>query len=470
MSVVLEFLGAARTVTGSRFLVRTERSTILVDAGLFQGRERAANWEPFPVDPQTIDAVVLTHAHIDHSGWLPGLVRDGFAGPILATAETRDLCAILLPDAAHIQEEQARFTNERGFGKHDPALPLYDGEDAAAVLPLFRTVPFGIPDEVAPGVTARLFPAGHILGSASVHLTIEDDADDTTPGTTPGTTTLLVSGDLGRGNHPLVSGPGAPPAAETVLVESTYGGSLHPPDEDEIEEFADVVRRAAARGGIVLIPAFAVDRTEVLLNVLADLMADDRIPRLPVFVDSPMALRVLEVYRAALRRGDPDVCVPGATPSFDPGGGLHECPTVEDSISLNALTAPAIIISASGMATGGRVLHHLTRLLPHHRNAVVLCGFQASGTRGRRLADGDTSIKMLGRYVPVRAEIDILRSLSVHADADGLAGWIEALPEAPRTVFVVHGEPEASSALADRLVADGHHAVVPRPFERVRLP
>ena len=469
MSVVLEFLGAARTVTGSRFLVRTASSTVLVDAGLFQGRERSANWEPFPVDPRTIDAVVLTHAHIDHSGWLPGLVRDGFGGPIVTTAETRDLCAILLPDAAHIQEEQARFTNERGFGKHDPALPLYDSDDAAAVLPLFRAVPFLTPERIAPGVTARLYPAGHILGSASVHLTIEDDhrpGDDPTPSTT----TLLISGDLGRGNHPLVAGPGTPPAADTVLVESTYGDSLHPPDDEEIEEFADIVRRAAARGGIVLIPAFAVDRTEVLLDVLAELMVDDRIPRLPVYVDSPMALRVLDVYRAALRRGDPDVCVPGATPSFDPGGGLHECPTVEDSISLNALTAPAIIISASGMATGGRVLHHLARLLPHHRNAVVLCGFQAAGTRGRQLADGARSIKMLGKYVPVRAEIDVLRSLSVHADADGLAGWIGALPAAPRTVFVVHGEPKASSALADRLVADGHHAVVPRPFERVRLP
>ena len=471
VTVVLEFLGAARTVTGSRFLVRTSAATVLVDAGLFQGRkrDRLANWEPFPVDPATIDAIVLTHAHIDHSGWLPGLVRDGFDGPIVCTPETRDLCAILLPDAAHLQEEQARFTNERGFGKHHPALPLYDTDDAAATMPLFRGVPFGADTDVAPGVVARLVPAGHILGSASVHLTITDDgtAENGRPAT------LLVSGDLGRGTHPLVAGPGTPPPADTVLVESTYGDSVHPDDADEIEEFADVVRRTAARGGIVLIPAFAVDRTEVLLVVLRQLMESGRVPTLPVFVDSPMALRVLDVYRTAMGVGDTEVCRSPLDDcgqfSFDPGGGLHECPTVEDSKSLNQLTAPAIIISASGMASGGRVLHHLSRLLPHHRNSVVLCGFQAAGTRGRQLADGARSVKMLGRYVPVRAEIDVLRSLSVHADADGLAAWIHALPGEPDTVFVVHGEPEASDALARRLVADGCNAVVPSQFERVQL-
>jgi len=478
VTVVLEFLGAARTVTGSRFLVRTSAATVLIDAGLFQGRksDRLANWEPFPVDPATIDAVVLTHAHIDHSGWLPGLVRDGFDGPIVCTPQTRDLCAILLPDAAHLQEEQARFTNERGFGKHHPALPLYDSDDAAATMPLFRGVPFGADTEVAPGVVARLVPAGHILGSASVHLTITDDGavDDAADGAVErGPTTLLVSGDLGRGTHPLVHGPGRPPAADTVLVESTYGDSIHPDDADEIEEFADVVRRTAARGGIVLIPAFAVDRTEVLLVVLRQLMESGRVPTLPVFVDSPMALRVLDVYRSAIGAGDTEVCrsplVDDGSFSFDPGGGLHECPTVEDSKSLNELTAPAIIISASGMASGGRVLHHLSRLLPHHRNAVVLCGFQAAGTRGRQLADGARSVKMLGRYVPVRAEIDVLRSLSVHADAEGLAAWVRALPGEPDTVFVVHGEPDASDALARRLEADGCNAVVPHQFERVQL-
>ena len=462
----LQFLGATGTVTGSRFLVRTERATVLVDAGLFQGakRDRLANWEPFPVDPAAIDAVVVTHAHIDHSGWLPGLARDGFTGPIYATTATCELCEILLPDAAHLQEEQARFANERGFSKHHPAQPLYTSDDADAAIALLEGVEFDRPVEVAEGIVVRFVPAGHILGSASAHLTITDgDA----------TTTLLVSGDLGRGNHPLIPGPAVAPAAQTVLVESTYGDSTHPPESAEIEEFAGVVSRTAKRGGIVLIPAFAVDRTEVLLIVLRDLMSSGRIPTLPVFVDSPMALRVLRVYRAAMRTANPLECHPtpdDAPPDlFDPGGGLHECPSVEDSKSLNELTAPAIIISASGMAAGGRVLHHLARLLPDHRNSVVLCGFQAAGTRGRSLADGARNVKMLGRYVAVRAEIDVLRSLSVHADADGLHDWVRALPEEPDTVFVVHGEPDASAALAERLVGDGVNAVVPRQFEVVRL-
>ena len=455
----LQFLGATGTVTGSRFLVRTSRATVLVDAGMFQGakRDRLANWEPFPVDPATIDAVVVTHAHIDHSGWLPGLARDGFTGPIIATTATCELCEILLPDAAHLQEEQARFANERKYSKHHPALPLYTSDDAEAAMALLEGVAFDDPVEVADGIIARFVPAGHILGSASVHLTITDDHPAGSR-----TTTLLASGDLGRGNHPLIPGPGLPPAARTVLIESTYGDSIHPDDSEEIEGFAQVIRRTAKRGGIVLIPAFAVDRTEVLLSVLRDLMADDRVPRLPVYVDSPMALRVLDVYRSHLHGADPQG-------TFDPGGGLVECPTVEDSKSLNELTAPAIIISASGMASGGRVLHHLARLLPDHRNSVVLCGFQAAGTRGRTLADGARSVKMLGRYVPVRADVSMLRSLSVHADADELHGWTSALPEQPDTVFVVHGEPQASAALAARLVDDGLNAVVPTQFEVVRL-
>jgi metallo-beta-lactamase family protein len=456
--ITLEFLGATRTVTGSRFLVRTDKATVLIDAGLFQGtkRDRLSNWEPFPIDPTTIDAVVVTHAHIDHSGWLPRLVRGGYRGPIFATRATSELCAILLPDSAHIQEEQARFANERGFSKHHPALPLYTSDDAAATLPLFHPVAFDTPVEVAAGITAQFTPAGHILGSASVHLTITETA---APPDQPTTTTLLVSGDLGRGGHPLVPGPFTPPAADTVLVESTYGDSVHPSSEEEIGSLAEFISRTARRGGTVLIPAFAVDRTEVLLIVLRELMIAGRIPSLPVYVDSPMALRVLEIYRSA----NPDV-------EFDPGGGLHECPSVEDSKSLNELTAPAIIISASGMASGGRVLHHLARLLPNHRNSVVLCGFQAAGTRGRSLADGDRTLKMLGRYVPVRADVLTLRSLSVHADADGLVEWIASLARPPRTVFVVHGEPDSSEALAARLIDDGVTAVVPHQFERVRLP
>ena len=258
--------------------MRTGRSTVLVDAGLFQGakRDRLANWEPFPVDPATIDAVVVTHAHIDHSGWLPGLARDGFTGPVFATTATCELCEILLPDAAHLQEEQARFANERGFSKHHPAQPLYTSQDADAAIALLQGVDFDEPVEVAEGVVARFVPAGHILGSASIHLTITDDDLGT-----QATTTLLASGDLGRGNHPLIPGPGVPPPAQTVLIESTYGDSLHPDESEEIDGFAEVVSSTAKRGGIVLIPAFAVDRTEVLLTVLRDLMTTGRIPVCP---------------------------------------------------------------------------------------------------------------------------------------------------------------------------------------------
>jgi metallo-beta-lactamase family protein len=460
--ITLEFLGAARTVTGSRFLVRTDRATVLVDAGLFQGlkADRLANWEPFPVDPAEIDAVVVTHAHIDHSGWLPGLVRDGFEGPIYATAATRDLCAVLLPDAGHLQEEQARFTNERGFGKHRPALPLYTEDDALATLPRFRALDFHAATEIADGVVAHLVPAGHILGSSSVHLTLEDGDD---------ATTLLVSGDIGRGDHPVVPGPGLAPAADTVLVESTYGGSDHPPRDQEIDALAALLTRTAARGGVVLIPAFAVDRTEVLLTVLHEVMSSGAAPTVPVFVDSPMALRVLDLYRAAMAAGDPHLAHRNHADDFDPGGGLYECHSVEESKSLNELTAPAIIISASGMASGGRVLHHLARLLPQHRNSVVLCGFQAAGTRGRSLADGARSIRMLGRDVPVRAEVMRLTSLSVHADAGELRAWIDRLPSPPATVYVVHGEETASETLAGKLGAEGIDAMAPHQFDRVRL-
>lgn len=460
---LLEFLGAVGTVTGSRFLVRSDRSTVLIDAGMFQGNkaDRLSNWEPFPVDPRSIDAVLLTHAHIDHSGWLPRLVSGGFGGPVRATPQTRDLCRILLPDSAHIHQEQARFANERGFSKHKPALPLYTAEDVDDTLPLIVPVEFGVATEVADGITATFTPAGHILGSASIHLAISDGAV---------TRSLLVSGDLGRGGHPLVAGPTIPPSADTLLVESTYGDSVHGNSDDELEQLAALIRRTAARGGTVLVPAFAVDRTEVFLTVLRDLMAAERIPTLRVYVDSPMALRVLDVYRSALRDADPMVVVEGATDAFDPGGGLVECPSVEESKSLNELTAPSIIVSASGMATGGRVLHHLARLLPDPRNAIVLGGFQAAGTRGRSLADGATSIKMFGRYFQVRAEVMKTNSFSVHADSNELVRWVARLPEPPATVFVVHGEPDASNALATRLIDELQlNAVVPKRFERVVL-
>ncbi len=456
----LQFLGAAGTVTGSRFLVRSRSATVLVDAGLFQGLRaaRRSNWEPFPVAPNTIDAVVLTHAHIDHSGWLPRLVREGFSGTIYATRETVELCDILLRDSAHIHEEQARFANERGFSKHNPALPLYTADDAEATLPLFMPAPFNEQFTVAEGIVATLVPAGHILGSASVHLDIDN-----------GEHTLLVSGDLGRGDHPLIPGPLPAPAARTVLIESTYGDGLHGTSERDDEALAEAISSAARRGGSVLIPAFAVDRTETILLVLQRLMTDGRIPRIPVFADSPMALSVLDVYRAALSRGEAAV-VHSTDVDFDPGGGLRSCRTVAESMAISDHVGPSIVISASGMASGGRVLHHLKRMLPDPRNVVILCGFQAAGTRGRSLQDGADHVRMFGLEVAVRADVVQLDSMSVHADADDLVAWIDRLPTPPEHVHVVHGEPDASRALAQRLQRQlGVDASVPAQFDEVDL-
>ena len=458
---VLQFLGAAGTVTGSRFLVESGGSRVLVDAGMFQGlkQHRLMNWQRFPVDPSSIDAVALTHAHIDHSGFLPALVREGYSGPVYCTRRTMDLCGILLPDAAHLQEEEARYANEKGFSKHHPALPLFTADDAAAALDLLWPVDFGVSHQIADEIAASFVPAGHILGSASVLLEM---------GTAHRRRSVLVSGDLGRGNHPLLVEPGPAPAADVVLIETTYGDRAHPDPNAEVAALAEVISDSAARGGIILIPAFAVDRTEVVLLLLRDLVSEGLIPNLPIYADSPMALKVLDVYRQAVEDGDLDVRVLDAPPPFAAGDDVHECRTTNESKALAELTYPSIIISASGMATGGRVLHHLARLLPDDRNAVVMSGFQAAGTRGRTLVEGARSVKMLGRHVPVRATVLGMESLSVHADADELVAWLSSMPEAPEIVYAVHGESNASEAMCARLESDlDLLAVVPHQGERV---
>jgi metallo-beta-lactamase family protein len=461
--LTLTFLGATSTVTGSRFLLDTGEVRVLVDCGMYQGlkRLRQRNWEPFPVLPSSIDAVVLTHAHLDHSGMLPVLVRDGFTGPILATPQTAALAAIVMADAGHLQEEEAQYANERGFSKHRPALPLFTQADAVKVSAYFRHVAFDTPVETAGGVTVELRPAGHILGSSTVALSA--------PGRSP--CTLFFSGDVGRNEHPVLCPPAAPPAADVMLVESTYGDRSHETHEDALGRLADVISRTAKRGGTVVVPSFAVDRTEVILLALRELTRSGRIPSLPVYADSPMALAVLDLYRSAVAEGDPEVRlhVTDQEDPFDPGT-LKELRTSDESRSLNSLEFPSIIISASGMATGGRVLHHLRRCLPDSRCAVVLPGFQAEGTRGRLLAEGARTVKMLGRYVPVRAEIAVIDALSAHADGPELVDWLRQAPKEPHTVYVVHGEPDSSRAMANRLIDDlGWNVVVPEYGERVRV-
>lgn len=458
-SPILTFLGAAGTVTGSRFLVEHRETRVLLDAGLFQGFKqlRLLNREPFPVEPATLDAVVLTHAHLDHSGYLPALVRAGFRGPVYVTANTAALAAIVLRDAARLQEEDADYANRKGFSRHHPALPLYTVADADAAIRLFRPVEFGRPTPVADGLQVTMRHAGHILGAASLLVEL------------PGGRTLFVSGDVGRPEHPLLRSPDPFPDVDVALLESTYGDRRHPPEPAALEQLARLISRTAGRGGVVVIPAFAVDRTEIILRAIRQLVQEQRIPFLPVYVDSPMALDVLNVYRRAIRDGDPELLPIDADPDpFDPGT-LHEARALEASIALHALEYPSIIISAAGMATGGRVVHHLSHRLPNPRNSIALVGFQADGTRGRLLADGARTIKMLGRHVPVRAEVEMIEGFSVHADGDELLEWARpARP--PSTTYVVHGEPDASATIRDRLDEElGWVAVVPRHGERVRL-
>lgn len=458
----LRFLGAARTVTGSRFLIESARARVLIDCGLFQGLKelRLRNWEEFPADVRELDAVVLTHAHLDHSGYLPALSRQGFEGPVYCTENTAALCRILLPDAGRIQEEDAAYANRKGFSKHKPALPLFSEADADRALRRFRPVAADAVLEVAPGIVVSFHRAGHILGSAWLRIVVDGREDDA----------VVVSGDLGRAHHPILLPPEPLTACGTVLVESTYGGRRHD-DAGALEQLADAIRRTAERRGAILIPAFAVDRTEVLLTDLRRLAAAGRIPNLPVYVDSPMASAALRVYEHAVRDGDAEIRpeLRGHPEPFDPGD-LIESPDTKASIAIHDAPLPAVILSASGMATGGRVLHHLARRLPDPRNTVVLVGYQAEGTRGRSLLQGAKFVKIHGRYVPVRAEVVDAAGFSVHADSEELLAWLGSAPSPPRIAFVVHGELPESDALQGAITARlGWSAVVPRHGERVRL-
>lgn len=454
----LTFLGAAGTVTGSKYLITAGERRILVDAGLFQGEKewRRRNWEPFPVDPATISDVILTHAHLDHSGYLPVLVAHGFGGRIHCTDGTRRLAEIVLRDAGHLQEQDAEHAAQRGYSKHDPPRALYGPADVEATLPLLAPCRYDESVPLGEGLTFEMVRAGHILGSATVTVSLD------------GHPLVVFSGDLGRVDHPVLRARQVPAGAEYVVVESTYGDREHAEPAGEPHELlADTIRRTIGRGGSVLIPAFAVDRTEVVLKALSDLRAAERIPDVPVFVNSPMALSALEVYRSApsseLRAGL-------RAEGFVDLPNLHEARTKEQSMALNSPRRPCVIISSSGMATGGRVLHHLERMLPDARNSVVLTGYQAAGTRGRSLAEGARAIKLHGGYVPVNAEIVADPEFSVHADASELVDWLRDLRPAPRTVFVAHGENEAAATLATRIRAElGWVAVVPAYGEVVRL-
>ncbi|MCL1838168.1 MAG: MBL fold metallo-hydrolase [Propionibacteriaceae bacterium] len=456
--VTLTFLGGVRTVTGSKYLVSTDARRILVDAGQFQGEKelRIMNWEEFPFPPAEISDVLITHAHTDHVGYLPALVKHGFTGRVWATPATIRLAEIVLRDSAYLNERDAEHAAQYGYSKHDAPLPLFTTADVEKALPLFRPVTYDTDLDLADEIVARFTRAGHILGAASIHLRV-------------GTTEVLFSGDLGRHDHPVLRARDIGRSAATVLIETTYGDTEHPkPAGVGHVELTELIRKTAKRGGSVLIPAFAVDRTEVLLKTLTQLQTSGRIPEIPIFVNSPMALDALAVYRDLQFRDElrPDLDLK----HFIDLPNLHEVRTTEESIRLNDPQHPCIIISSSGMATGGRVLHHLEHMLPQHKHSVVLVGYQSEGTRGRSLVEGAKQLKIHGRYVPVRAEILQDDEFSVHADCTDLLDWLSELNPRPQTVFAVHGSAEVSAIFAERVTgALDIPAVVPKLGETIRL-
>ncbi len=424
------FWGANGTVTGSRAIVETDGARILVDCGLFQGERvlRARNRAPFPVDPATLDAVLLTHGHVDHSGFLPALVRDGFRGPIWCTPGTADVCRLLLPDAARLQEEEAYYANRHGTSRHHPAVPLYTTEDAERAVEHLRPQPFLTTFMPVRDLRVTYTHAGHIIGASSVHL------DD-------GEVRVTFSGDLGRPRDPVMRTPAPPLRSDVLVVESTYGDRCHPADDGR-QVLARITRETIDRGGTLLIPAFAVGRTQEMLYVLGELRDDGAIPDVPIFLNSPMATDATNLF---LRYRDEHRL--SASQCRRMSRRVHYVRTVDGSKSLTRDEAPKIVISASGMATGGRVLHHLMQLAPDPRHTVLFVGHQAVGTRGHAIVGGASHVRIYGTDVPIRARIEHLQTLSAHADAEELVGWMARMSHPPVRTYVVHGEPEASSSL-----------------------
>jgi metallo-beta-lactamase family protein len=476
----LTFLGAAGTVTGSKHLLELAGRRVLIDCGLFQGLKelRLRNWAPFAVDPASIDAVVLTHAHLDHCGYLPKLVATGFRGRVFCTPATKDLCSLVLPDSAHIQEEDAREANRHGFTKHQPALPLYTSVDAARALDRLQPLgyerpiplwspPAGEPSETGPIPTVEFINAGHLLGSAYARIRV-------------GGQTLLFGGDLGRYGRPILPDPSPISEADILLLESTYGDRLHDADDDG-ERLAGLVRDTAARGGKLIIPAFAIGRVEEILYWLKRLEEQKRIPILPVYVDSPMAIGALQFYSSRLNELDADLVAAasasdGRTVQIKEAPGTHRAngwtasglrhvvafattrmtmvAAAQQSADLVASRQPSIVISSSGMATGGRVLRHLAATVTNARNTILFVGYQAAGTRGRLLIDGATTIKLLGRDYPVAAQIERIDSMSAHADYSEIMRWLRGFARPPRMTYLVHGEAAGLDALSRRIASE----------------
>ncbi len=449
----LTFLGAAETVTGSRFLLEAAGKRILIDCGLFQGLKklRQRNWAPFPVSPASIDAVILTHAHIDHSGYIPLLYKKGFRGKVYCTPATFDLCRILLPDSGHLHEEEAKYLNIHGISKHHPALPLYSMEDAKRCLKSFKDVPYNIEFNPVKGIKVHFSPAGHILGSACVYLT-------------DGNRKIIFSGDVGRPCDPVMYPPAPLHETDYLVIESTYGDRLH--DKHDPKNLLErTINSTAKKGGVILIPSFAVGRAQTVLHLITQLIADKKIPKLPVFLDSPMAIDSTELF---YRYHDEHKLTSQACKAMSKL--VTYTHTVDESKSIANRNGPKIIISASGMLTGGRILHHLKLYLPHRHNVVIFTGYQAAGTRGAAMLAGADSIKIHGQYVPVRANRLFIDGLSAHADYSEMTEWLRSIRQPPLKTFIVHGEPQSQDAFR-RLLNDqvGWDTVIPAHGDTVTL-
>lgn len=470
-SASITFLGAARTVTGSKYLLQTNGHRVLVDCGLFQGLKalRERNWQALPVNAASIDSVVLTHAHLDHCGYLPRLVAQGFKGRVFCTPATAELARIVLEDAARIQEEDAERANRKQYTKHRPALPLFTSKDTDRALALLQPVGYERPVPVAPGVEAEFVDAGHLLGSAFVRVQLHPEGRR-----------LLFGGDLGRYDRPVMHDPAQPGEADVLLVESTYGNRLHEPDDDG-ERMAQIITSTADRRGKIIIPAFALGRVEEVVYWISRLEEQGRIPILPVHIDSPMARAVLEIYDRRLHELDLELARIGdgriernlrKVCAFCTAK-MRVVQSIAESREVQESDEPAIVVSSSGMATGGRVLHHLVRALPDERNTVLFVGYQAAGTRGRHMLEGAKFTRIHGNDVPVRARIESVDSMSAHADANEIMRWLREFPRAPALTCLVHGEPEPMDALRARIehelgwtvATPGHHEriVVGRP-------
>ena len=459
----LSFWGAAGTVTGSKYLIESDRGRVLIDCGLFQGLKelRLRNWQEPPFNAASVEAVIITHAHIDHIGYLPRFVRHGFRGPVYCSRGTAELMKILLPDAARLQEEEADYRNRHKITKHMPALPLYTEDDAREALKLLQVVHHtGERVRLVKGFSAEFRNAGHILGSNQILVHVEDNEPRS----------ILFSGDLGKYDQPIIRDPEIPPACDYLVVESTYGNRLHDVERPK-EALERIIKDAAARRSAILIPAFAVGRAQEIVYLIRELENENRIPVLPVCVDSPMAAAATQAYARRTEEQDEDYTTALKTnPTPLRTHSMLACSTRQDSKKINGMEGARIIVAASGMMNGGRILHHALRLLPDENATVVFVGYQAAGTTGRRVADGQKQVKILGQWVPVRCRLEKIGGFSAHADWKEVVRWLEGMPASPKRVFITHGEPDAAAAMANHIRERfGWTIAVPQYGERFEL-